>query len=113
MFRSIRFGTHEAHGGATALQMNYLLEKQALIYDNETGRFRANPDKEKIKAAIKDLAHELLMIQALGDYDRAGQFMAKYNIISPELKKTLEKIQHVPVDIRPIFAIEKELAGKK
>jgi hypothetical protein len=109
MFRSIRFGIHEAHGGATAIQMNYLLDKQAFLYDKVAGRYHVNPDKEKIKAAVKDLANELLMIQALGDYDRATQLMAKYRSISPELKNVLEKVNHVPTDIRPIFVIEKEL----
>jgi len=109
MFRSIRFGIDKAHGGGNAIQLNYLMEKQAFHYDNETGRFGTDPDRKKIKEAVKQLAAELLEIQALGDYDRAGQFIEKYKIISPELEKALEKVKHVPTDIRPIFAVEKGL----
>jgi hypothetical protein len=112
MFRSIRFGIDTAHGGGTAIQMNYMLEKQAFLVDKETGRFGVNPDKEKVKEAVKQLSNELLEIQALGDYERAGQFIAKYKIISPELEQALEKVKTVPTDIRPIYAIEKELVEK-
>ena len=49
MFRSIRFGIDTAHGGGNAIQMNYMLEKQAFFVDKETGRFGVNPDKEKVK----------------------------------------------------------------
>lgn len=112
MFRSIRFGIDTAHGGCNAIQMNYLVEKQAFSVDKETGRFHVNPDKEKVKQAVKQLANELLEIQALGDYERAGQFIAKYKHISPELEQALKKVKHIPTDIRPIYAIEKELAKK-
>jgi len=112
MFRSIRFGIDTAHGGGNAIQMNYMLEKQAFFVDKETGRFSVNPDKNKIIEAIKQLANEILEIQALGDYERAGQFIAKYKHISPQLQQALDKLKTVPTDIRPIYAIEKEL-GKK
>ncbi|MGD2092409.1 MAG: peptidase [Candidatus Aminicenantes bacterium] len=112
MFRSIRFGIDKAHGGANAIQMNYMLEKQGFFVDKETGRFGVNPDKEKIEEAVKQLANELLEIQALGDYERAGQFIAKYKHISPELEQALEKVKNVPTDIRPIYAVEKVLAEK-
>lgn len=110
MFRSIRFGIDKAHGGGTAMQMNYMLEKQAFLVDKETGRFGVNPDQEKVKEAVKQLSRELLEIQALGDYERAGEFIAKYKNISPELQQALEKVKHVPTDIRPVYAIEKEVS---
>lgn len=112
MFRSIRFGIDKAHGGANAIQMNYMLEKQGFFVDKETGRFGVNPDNKKVKEAVKQLSNELLEIQALGDYERAGQFLTKYKYISPELEQALGKVKHVPIDIRPIYAIEKELARK-
>lgn len=112
MFRSIRFGIDLAHGGGNAIQMNYMLEKKAFYVDKKTGRFGVNPDKEKVKEAVKQLSNELLEIQALGDYDRAGQFITKYKHISPELEQALEKLKNIPTDIRPIYAIQKELAKK-
>ena len=109
MFRSIRFGIDQAHGGGNAIQMNYMLEKGAFTYDKGTGRFGVTPDTAKIKAAIKQLAKELLEIQALGDYERGGQFIQKYRYISPELQGTLDKLTNIPTDIRPVYIIEKEI----
>jgi hypothetical protein len=112
MFRSVRFGIDKAHGGANAIQMNYMLEKQGFFVDKETGRFGVNPDTKVVKEAVKQLSNELLEIQALGDYERAGKFISKYKHISPELEQALGKVKNVPIDIRPIYAIEKELAKK-
>ena len=42
LFRSARFGAHEAHGQGVVAQFNYLLEKGALSIDAE-GRFRRCP----------------------------------------------------------------------
>jgi hypothetical protein len=109
MFRSIRFGIDSAHGGGNAIQMNYMMEKKAFLYDSTANRFQVNPDKAKIKEAVKQLAGELLEIQALGDYERAGKFIAKYKNISPDLQKALDKVKQVPTDIWPVYAIEKEL----
>ena len=108
IFRSIRFGIDSAHGGANAIQMNFILEKEGFLYDEKTVRFRVNPDK--IRDAVKQLAHELLLIQALGDYDRAKQFIDKYRNISSPVKQALDKITDVPTDIMPIYTFEKELA---
>jgi len=33
----------------------------------------------------------------------------KYRYISPEMQIALDKLKHVPVDIKPIYAIEKQL----
>jgi hypothetical protein len=43
----------------------------------------------------------------LGDYNKAKEMIDKYRIISPQLKQALDKLGHVPVDIRPIYAVEK------
>lgn len=106
MFRSIRFGINEAHGGGTAIQANYILEKGGFVYDEKSGKFSVN--KEKIEDAIKQLSHEILMIQALGDYDQAKAMIDKYAVLSPVLQKAIDRVQDVPVDIKPIYAIEKE-----
>ena len=104
IFRSVRFGTHSAHGGGTAIQLNYILEKGGFRFHEKEVRFSVNP--EKIMEAIRELARELLMIQALGDYEKARILIEKYRKVLPELRKALDKVQHVPVDIRPIYEIE-------
>jgi hypothetical protein len=65
MFRTARFGVAEAHGLGMVLQTNFLLEKGA-VEITEDGRFAPVP--ELFEASFGELVHELLMIQALGDY---------------------------------------------
>lgn len=109
IFRSVRFGADSAHGGSNSIQMNYFLEKGGFLYDEKTGLYSVNPDREKVKTAVTELSREVLMIEALGDYEGAKAFTAKYRNIAPELKKALDKAAHVPTDIMPVYAIEKEL----
>lgn len=106
-FRSIRFGINEAHGGGVAIQFNYMVEKGVFIYNEKTGRYSL--DETKIKDAVKQLSHDLLMIEANGDYEAAKKLIEKYRKISPELAKALKKVEHVPTDIKPVYAIEKTL----
>ena len=51
------------------------MEKGALEVD-ANGRFRAV--SEKFPAAIRDLLHDMLMLQAAGDYEGTKQFLDKY-----------------------------------
>jgi len=104
IFRSIRFGITEAHGGANAMAFNYIVEKGGFEYDETSQKFSVNDNK--IDKAVFDLTHDLLMIEALGDYKGAKDMIEKYGYISPETKIALDKLKHVPVDIRPMYAIE-------
>lgn len=106
MFRSIRFGIDEAHGGGVAIQLNYYMDKGAVTVDDD-GRFVVH-DKE-IQEAVKNLAHDVLMIEAHGDYDAAVAFIEKYRYLKPEVQAALELLKNVPIDIRPIYPIESEL----
>ncbi|MDH4271496.1 MAG: peptidase [Candidatus Aminicenantes bacterium] len=101
MFRSLRFGAASAHGLGTISQLNYLREKGAFLYDPETERFRVNFDT--VKPAVRALAAELLTIQGEGNYDKAGQFLAKYGIQDEVIQKMIAKLTDIPVDIEPIF----------
>jgi hypothetical protein len=49
------------------------------------------------------------MIQAKLDYDGAVTFIEKYRFFPEEIQEALNRLSEVPVDIRPEFAIEKEL----
>jgi len=110
VFRSVRFGISEAHGGGTAVIYNYLLEKGAYEYNESTKKVRVNFDK--INDAVKGLAHILLTIQAEGDYDAAVALLAKYSVNSPSMVTLRENLNHLPVDIKPVFQIEKMLVEK-
>ena len=106
MFRSIRFGIESAHGGGVAIQLNYYLDKGAVLVDSR-GRFSV--DDRKMKNAVRDLARELLFIQAKGDYEGAQKLIQKYRVLNPDVTAALEKLQDVPVDIRPVYPIEQEI----
>lgn len=107
IFRSVRFGVEAAHGGGNAIILNYLMEKGAVEFDPASERFRVN--YQKIGDAVRDLSREILMIQALGDYQGAKALIEKYRKITPELQIALNKLIDIPVDIRPQFAVEKRL----
>ena len=107
LFRSARFGVHEAHGQGVVSQFNYLLEKGALEVDAE-GRFRSV--REKFDGAIEDLLREMLMLQATGDYAGTAEFLGTYGVASEALLAAIDRLQEVPVDIRPIYPQADELA---
>jgi hypothetical protein len=104
LFRAARFGVDEAHGQGVVAQFNYLTEKGALQVDSSS-RFRAV--SEKFPGAIRDLLHDMLMLQAAGDYAGTKAFLAKYGKASPQLREALGRLKAVPVDIRPLYSAEK------
>jgi hypothetical protein len=106
-FRSVRFGINEAHGGGNAIIYNYLLEKGAYEYNEETEKVKVN--FEKIGPTLKDLANLVLMIQAKGDYQGAKDLIAKYVVNTPSMKTLREKLSNLPVDIKPVYEIEEML----
>ena len=59
-FRTLRFGLKEAHGKGMAMQFNYLMDKGAFV--RRDGRYAV--DFGKIKAAVRDLVHDLLTLEA-------------------------------------------------
>jgi hypothetical protein len=102
-FRSVRFGITEAHGRGIALQFNYLVDEDAIRYDEGTGIFSINP--AKIKDSVRKLAGEIMTIQAEGSYDKAKTMLDKYGVIRPPMQRALDRLGNVPVDIEPIFPL--------
>jgi hypothetical protein len=100
MFRSMRFGIGEAHGGGTALQWNWYREKGAIV---PAGKGQFNVDSAKYRDAVKSLANELLMIEATGDYGRAEHLLKKYAVSTPEIEEVIPMLKDIPVDIAPVF----------
>src|SRR5271169_1400491 len=101
IFRTVRFGTAEAHGQAEMMEFNYLSERGA-IRRNADGRYAI--DYEKMPGAMADLAKELLEIEATGDRSRAENWFKKYGTMPEELKTSLQAASDVPVDIDPVFS---------
>ncbi|NOZ12377.1 MAG: peptidase [Acidobacteria bacterium] len=101
IFRSVRFGINEAHGGGNVIIFNYLTDMGVISFDKASGKFSVKTDKAR--EGFTKLAGELLTIQATGDYARAKQFVHTYRVIRPEMKQALDKLKDIPVDIRPVF----------
>lgn len=104
IFRSVRFGVHEAHGRANLIAFNYLLDGGAYLHDPATGTFRV--DLKKAPGVIRSLAHDLLMIEAEGDYLAAKKMVAELGHLRPEMEAALKKLGDIPVDIVPEFEVE-------
>jgi hypothetical protein len=102
MFRTTRFGVAEAHGLGMVLQANYLLEHGAVVITDD-GRFEPVP--EQFEQAFRDLAHELLMIQALGDYAAAQAFVERYGTVHPAMAAAIASLTDLPVDIDPSYPL--------
>ena len=101
LFRSVRFGIGEAHGQANAIQYNYLMEKKAVIFHEESGRYSI--DVEVFEKAIAELVAEICMIQAVGDYQASVDFINKYGGMNETLAASLAKLDGIPVDLEPLF----------
>src|SRR5262249_36946085 len=85
-FRTLRFGVHEAHGGGMAFQFNYLADKGAFVTKPD-GTFAV--DFTKVKPAVRDLTHDLLMREANGDYAGAKKMLDTLGVVRPPLQKAL------------------------
>ena len=99
-FRSIRFGITEAHGKGIALQINALLDAGAFRVAAD-GTFSV--EAAKIKGAVAALAGELMTLQASGDAARARALLAERAVVRAEVKRVLDRLAGVPVDIEPRF----------
>src|SRR5579859_6521945 len=100
MFRSTRFGVGEAHGRGTAVQWNWLREKGA-VTPASGGKYTI--DFAKARDAVRDLATELLTIEATGDFNRANALLNKYGVETAEMRGVDAQLKDIPVDIWPVF----------
>jgi len=98
-FRSLRFGLTDAHGKGMAVQFNYLSDKGAFVAHPD-GAFAV--DYSKIKPAVRDLTHEILTIEAEGNYAGARQMLDSLGVVRPAMQKALDSLKDIPTDIRPV-----------
>jgi hypothetical protein len=99
IFRTVRFGTGEAHGRAEMMEFNYLVERGAISRD-AAGNYVI--DYAKMPGALASLTKELLEIEATGDRARAEAWFARYEKMPADLRTALEKAKDIPVDIDPL-----------
>jgi hypothetical protein len=97
-FRSVRFGVTEAHGKGMALQFNYLTDKGAFVVRPD-GTFAV--DVAKMKSGVRDLTHDLLTIEAEGNYAAAKKMLDTLGVVRPAMQRALDGLKAVPTDIDP------------
>ncbi len=100
IFRTVRYGTAEAHGRAEMMEFNYLLEQKGV--NRAGGKYAV--DYAKIPGAIASLSKELLTIEATGDRARAEAWMNRYDKMPAGVATALKAAKNVPVDIEPVFS---------
>src|SRR5438105_2669505 len=81
IFRTVRFGTGEAHGRAEMMEFNFLSERGAITRDG-SGRYAV--DYGTLPDAIAAVAKELLDIEARGDRARDEAWFARYEKMSAD-----------------------------
>lgn len=100
IFRTVRFGTAEAHGRGQMMEFNFLTERGVIVHDQATGRYAINFDA--MPDGVAALAKELLEQEASGDRARAEAWFAKYDAMPAQLSQALQLVSDVPVDIDPV-----------
>ncbi|MDH3647978.1 MAG: hypothetical protein OER80_14555 [Gammaproteobacteria bacterium] len=103
LFRSVRFGTQQAHGKAAALSINYLTNQGAIAYDADTQRWSIVFDK--FRDGVRNLAGELLLLLGNGEGDAVMAFFDQWGM-TPELQAGLDSITDLPIDVLPEYKIQ-------
>ncbi|NNC76451.1 MAG: hypothetical protein HKN77_00730 [Woeseiaceae bacterium] len=103
LFRSVRFGTQQAHGKAAAMSINYLTDQGAITYDADSGRWSIVFDQ--FENGVRNLAAELLILLGNGETEAVRAFFDRWGVM-PELQAGLDGIADLPVDVLPEYSIK-------
>jgi hypothetical protein len=103
IFRAVRFGAVEAHGKGAALQYGYLRDQGAFRWDESARRYVI--DDARMEAGLRNLLHDILMLQATGDYEGTKAFMAKWATLDAQAQGVIATMTELPVDIRPVYPV--------
>ena len=106
MLRTLRFGATEAHARGMAVQLNDLIDAGAIHLDSG-GRLAV--DFARVRAGVAGLTHEIMTIQATGDYPKARAWIERMQVIRPEIQRLIDTLTDLPVDIRPEFVTANSL----
>ena len=106
--RSIRFGIDEAHGGANSIVLNWLLKREAVLWQAD----RLGLKEKEALEGIRLLLEKILIIQAKGNKIAAEELIAKYQPPQKKIKNLLDELKDIPIDIEP-HIIWKEEPGEE
>jgi hypothetical protein len=105
-FRTLRFGLADAHARGMALQVNNLFDHGAIQVAKD-GTFAL--DVPKAKKAVIDLTHDIMTLQAHGDYAGTKALFERKVNLRPEVRNVIARLGTVPVDIAPHLVTAEEL----
>ncbi len=97
LFRSIRFGLHEAHGAANIVQFNWFMEHGTIEVKSD-GRFVAKP--HGLEKTTYELLEKLATLEASATPEEAKAFLERYAKPTPVIEKAIASLSDIPVDIR-------------
>lgn len=98
IFRSVRFGSGDAHGRANIAALNFL-ERLGAFTREADGRYRVNYDR--MQNAMDALSQTILTLEGTGDYEGVAAFQREYGTILPTFRADLARLnaKGIPVDI--------------
>ncbi|KAN0003519.1 hypothetical protein ACTFIZ_009678 [Dictyostelium cf. discoideum] len=95
VFRSVRFGSSNAHAKANTLNFNFLHKYGAFEKNSTTNYFTVNFDKMKL--AIPKLVNHILVIQGNGDKKAAQNWIDEMGTLNKE--EVIIDYSGIPIDI--------------
>ncbi len=101
LLRALRFGLTDAYATGAAIQLNYYLERQAVLPDSDGRRFRV--DIRAMQKASRELFSEIASLLNDPSAPRRDTFTAKYAVVPPGLATLRERLNGVPYDLEPSF----------
>lgn len=100
LFRSMRFGVHEAHGAANVIQFNWFKE-HGVIQDK--GNHQFSIDATHISAVTDKLLLTLCEIEAAATTEETADFIKKYGCPGKDIIEAIDSISDIPIDIRVTY----------
>lgn len=97
LFRSMRFGVHEAHGAANVIEYNWFKE-HGIIKVLENGEYETST--EKLVEVTEKLLNELCRIEAESTQEEAASFVKRYAEPGQDILDALDKLSDIPIDIQ-------------
>ncbi len=99
LFRSMRFGVHEAHGMSNLIQFNWLFKKGVISVDG--AKFSIKVDN--ILKTAEKLLEKVCHIEAAATADEAEAFLDEYGKPGVEVLSALDSLSDIPTDIKAVF----------
>jgi hypothetical protein len=103
LYRSARFGLHEAHGKANVVQYSWFRRHGVLVESGQGERMKMIP--EGMPAAAHALLDELTRLQSEGTEADLKAFLDDYGTVPAEFEKGIAGLADLPIDIVPQYAV--------